>query len=146
MPDIKLNDLQRFAAYNLAVLWGSVKKAGGIHARKIERIADRFDIVGLEESDRKNRESAEEDRKVYKPTDSGLKYELDEADLEFYHRLSKEYFEKEEGLPDYFKGATENWRVMLKLMEEIERAWDDRRPATKSVEKIPEAKEAANAA
>lgn len=125
MSKIYLNDLQRFAAYNLAVLWGDEKKAGGSHARRIQRIVERFDIDGLEESDRKNREKPETERHTYSPNDKAQGYELDEADLEFYRSLMREYFDKNEGLPAYFRNASSNWRVVLGLMEAVEKVYQD---------------------
>ena len=120
MSSIRLNDLQRFAAYNIAVLWGDEKKAGGSHGRRLRRIAERFKIDELEEDDRKNREKPEADRKSYRFDDAHTPYELDEADMEFYRSLMREYFDKQEGLPPYFRTASSNWRVMLGLMEAVE--------------------------
>ena len=122
MPTIRLNDLQRFAAYNIAVLWGEEKKAGGNHARRLQRIVDRFCIDQLEEFDRKNRERPDEERKIYRFDDEQIPYEIDEADLDFYRPIAREYFDKQEGLPSYFRSASTNWRVVLGLMNAIEAA------------------------
>lgn len=129
MPKISLNDLHRFAIYNVSVLWGDEKRAGGPHARRLARLASRLEIDALEEFDRKNRELPDVDRHRYFPADTPKEYELDEADLEFLHRLAKEYFEKEEGLPPYFKNASTNWRIVSKAMEEIENSWSTTRGA-----------------
>mgnify|MGYP001571229905 CR=1 FL=1 len=102
MAKIHLNPAQRIVAYHMAIAWGNVKKAGGTHARRIARICDRFGIDELEEDDRKNALLAEAQRTVRRHDDKTESFDLDEADMEFYRSLMLEYFEKAEGLPEYF--------------------------------------------
>jgi len=133
MPTLKLNHLERFAAFNLAFLWGKEKNAGGGHGRRIERIQLRLDIEAAEEAERANREKPESERVQWRVDEARSEYVLDEADLEWYSRLASEYFGKEEGLPKYYDQASPNPRVMLHLMEEVQRTWEAHKASSKSV-------------
>lgn len=120
MAKIQLNALQRIAAYHLAILWGQAKKAGGAHARRLQRLVDRLRIEDLEKEDNEELAKPETERKRRWHSDRQEDFELDEADMEFFRSLMREYFDKQEGLPDYFQNASPSWRVMLGLMESVD--------------------------
>ena len=131
MASIKLNSAQRISAYHIAIAWGTTKKAGGSHARRLVRICDRLRIDELEEEDRLAA-ALPTPKPVERRHDAhGTVFELDEADMEFYRSLMREYFDKQEGLPDYF--FVSGWRVMLGLMEAIDATYGGAR-ALKAVE------------
>lgn len=122
-----VNDLQRYRLYEVLLLQ---EGKGAAHWRRVNRLYDALKVEEIEEMDRKSRDDEGKPR-TYDFKQPQTAYFVDEADLEYLHRLVKDW-DKEEGMPKNLNNATANWKVFLPLMDAVIAAWEGRKEASKS--------------